>query len=477
MTALGARCALPPRPSPHPPSARPPAGNGSLLAGDLVENAKTNAYVADGSRSVGANMGWISPIWPGTPMSTALDVMGCSHCNRGDMLTFHIKEPSKPLVMTECCSCENQRGEDADLPHNSTTVHYTDDVSDCLSGQVAQSDQAEWIAGTFVWTFHDYMGEPGNWPHVSSSFGAVDLAGFAKPPAWWYRAVWLANISSADPGRPPLPATAASVRIVESWQAPPPPGTTRTIHVLTYAPLVELLVNGAPWGAPAPVPFFLATVTFPNVTFAPGTLTARALAADGTTVLATHTTRSWGAPASLALTLDVPSLATGTGAAVFLDGADVALLRATVLDAAGNSVLDSTLNVTFAVTAGPGFVAGVGNGDPACQEPSQAPWRSAYHGLARAIVRVTLDASGSQADRALRARVNVEAGAGAAGRASAIFLGPAAGAPTNFTVTASAPGLPTATYVVPLSVDPADAVLAVAARSVAAADVGANDNY
>eukprot|EP01048_Picozoa_sp_COSAG05_P006411 COSAG05_NODE_414_length_10051_cov_120.012158_7_plen_69_part_00 len=32
------------------------------------------------------------------------------------------------------------------------------------------------------------MGEPGRWPHVSSSFGAIDLAGFLKPPAYFYRA-------------------------------------------------------------------------------------------------------------------------------------------------------------------------------------------------------------------------------------------------------------------------------------------------
>jgi hypothetical protein len=421
-------------------------------------------------------MGWISPIWPGTPMSTALDVMGCSHCNRNDMLTYHIKEPTKPLVMTECCSCLNQRGEDSDMPHNSTLVHYNDDVSGCLSDQVSQSDQAEWIAGTFVWTFHDYMGEPGNWPHVSSSFGAIDLAGFQKPPAWWYRSVWLSNISTSDPGRPPIAGTAATVRIVESWQAPAA-GTTRKINVLTNAPLVQLLVNGVAQGSPVAVPFFLATVTFPAVTFAAGTLTAKALAADGITVLASHSTSSWGAPASIALTMDVPSLATGTGTAVFVDGADVALLRATILDASGNHVLDSTLNVTFSITAGPGFVAGVGNGDPACQEPSQASWRSAYHGLARAIVRVTLDASGSAAERALRAQVNVEAGLGAGARSSTILQGPASGAPTSITVSASAPGLAAASFVVPLSVDPADSVLAVAARSIAQGDIGANDAY
>ena len=325
-------------------------------------------------------------------------------------------------------------------------------------------------------TFHDYMGEPGNWPHVSSSFGAIDLAGFAKPPTWWYRSVWLSNISTSDPGRPPLPATAATVRIVESWQAPAAGAAARTIHVLTNAPLVQLYLNGAAQGAPLAVPFFLATVVA-NVTYAPGTLTAKALAADGITVLATHSTSSWGAPASLALSMDVPSLATGTGSAVFVDGADVALLRATVLDANGNVVLNSTLNISFAVTAGPGFVAGVGNGDPACQEPSQVSWRSAYHGLARGIVRVTVDASGSADERALRAQVNREAGMGAASRSSSILQGPASGAPTSITVQASAPGLAAASFTIPLSIDVQDSVLAVAAASIASADTGAHDQY
>ena len=287
--------------------------------------------------------------------------------------------------------------------------------------------------------------------------------------------MWLANISMSDPGRPPIPNTGTTVRIVESWQAPVA-GATRTIHVLTNAPLVQLFVNDAAQGSPLAVPYFLATVVA-NVTYAAGTLTAKALAADGVTVLATHSTSSWGAPASLALTMDVPSLATGTGSAVFVDGADVALLRAAVLDAQGNVVLDSTLNISFAVTAGPGFVAGVGNGDPACQEPSQASWRSAYHGLARAIVRVTVDASGSAADRALRAQVNVEAGRGAAARSSTILQGAASGAPTSITVQASAPGLAPVSFVVPLSVDPADSVLAVAAASIASADIGAHDAY
>ena len=49
----------------------------------------------------------------------------------------------------------------------------------------------------------------------------------------------------------------------------------------------------------------------------------------------------------------MPSVATGTGSAVFADGMDVALLRATIVDTDGNTVLDSTANVTFTVSSGP----------------------------------------------------------------------------------------------------------------------------
>lgn len=449
-------------------------GNGTLLAGDLVERAKEASYANDGSRNVGANMGWISPVTPRTPMSDALDVMGMSHASSAKVALFHEMEPDKPLAMTECCSCQNQRGEDADQPHDKA-VHYDSNVAGCLQQQTSVSDLPEYVAGTFVWTLHDYMGEPGAWPHVSSSFGAIDLAGFPKPPAWFYRSKWLANISDADAGRPPLPNTASTVRIVENWNKPLTDGeTARTMHVYTNAPLVSLELNGAAVGAPQTGGDFNRIPAF-NVPFALGTLTAKALAADGKTVLSTHVINSWGVAAGISLTMDVPSLTTGTGQRVFVDGMDVALLRATVLDAKGNAVLDATYNITFAVSAGPGFVAGVGNGDPSCQEPSQVSWRSSYHGLTRAIVRVTVDASGTEEERQLRASVNSEAGKGVASRSSTVLQGPASAAPTSITVTASSPGLKAASFTIPLSVDPKDAVLAVAEASVGMADTGTRD--
>ena len=64
--------------------------------------AKEVSYSNDGSRNVGANMGWISPVTPRTPMSDALDVMGMSHESSEKVALFHELEPDKPLAMTEC---------------------------------------------------------------------------------------------------------------------------------------------------------------------------------------------------------------------------------------------------------------------------------------------------------------------------------------------------------------------------------------
>jgi hypothetical protein len=52
------------------------------------------------------------------------------------------------------------------------------------------------------------------------------------------------------------------------------------------------------------------------------------------------------------------------------------------------------------------------NSNPANQDPNHAPERVAYHGLVRAVVRVTQVSAGSADDLALLAAVNVDAGAG-----------------------------------------------------------------
>ena len=90
-----------------------------------------------------------------TPMSNVLDVMGFSHAAASVVAAFHAADPTKPLVMSECCSCETQRGEDADQPLNATYVYFSNEQSGCLSGQTQASNAVSFNAGTFVWTLHD----------------------------------------------------------------------------------------------------------------------------------------------------------------------------------------------------------------------------------------------------------------------------------------------------------------------------------
>ena len=291
-----------------------------------------------------------------------------------------------------------------------------------------------------------------------------------KAPAFWFRQQWLSSIPASDAGRPPITAAAAvtTVRIVENW-APGSNGAARSINAYTNAPAARLRINGAVL-ADSTIPTARGVASWRSVAFVAGTLTADALAADNVTVLASHARSSWGAGAALALSLDAPSPATGTGAALYLDGADVALLRATVLDAAGAVCASCVDNVTFAIIEGPGLIVGCGNGDPANLDPNAAPWKSAYHGLVRAVVRGTLDAATPDAVRAVRAAIELDAGKGP--RSSAI-MPVGATPPSRIVVSASAPGLAAVTLTIPLSVDARDAPLAVAAASVGLADITA----
>ena len=189
-----------------------------------------------------------------------------------------------------------------------------------------------------------------------------------------------------------------------------------------------------------------------------GNLTAVAKDSNGKTV-ASATRMTNGAAANLTLALDVPSKLTGTGEALLLDGDDVALLRATVVDSDGHRIVLATTNITFRVVSGPGFVQGAHNGDPHNHHPNNAPWVGAYHGLARGIVRVTSVAGRDAAERELLQQIDMD---GPMSR-NALQIHSSADA---IVVEASADGFEPVQISIPTSTDAATAsVLAVAEAS------------
>ena len=75
--------------------------------------------------------------------------------------------------------------------------------------------------------------------------------------------------------------------------------------------------------------------------------------ADNGTAVGTHTLLAAGRATRMEMVVDVPSPATGTGEALFLDGQDVAFIRVQLVDAAGTLSRVSDANVTYHVVSGP----------------------------------------------------------------------------------------------------------------------------
>ena len=349
----------------------------------------------------------------GNALTKAVDIQGFSHQSGTTFDSFHQQFPEKPLIGSECCSCQTQRGEDYADSSKPTISSFN---ANCNQAQTGNQLNRDFVAGCMVWTLFDYYGEPYpyGWPMVSSSFGSIDLAGFAKPSAYWYRAWWYYRAKSnatyngydipIDPPSLVNPYASPSeedieegymIHIVQSWE-PIEGKTNRTIQAYTNAEMAELVVNGKSLGKAAID--WQGWAEWSGVPFSAGKITANALDSQNQ-VKASHTVETVGAPAKVVTMIDVPSNQTGTGSMLVLNGQDAGMISAAIVDAEGRVVPSSSANVTFRVMSGPGRIIGVGNGDPSCHEPNQVPWRSAYHGLARAIVQVTEDRASSALHR------------------------------------------------------------------------------
>jgi beta-galactosidase len=114
------------------------------------------------------------------------------------------------------------------------------------------------------------------------------------------------------------------------------------------------------------------------VHYEPGKLEARAYSGD--TLIATDVVQTTGAAAGIRLEADMLE--------IVADNENVAPVEVSILDADGHVVPTADNEVVFTVS-GPGTVAGVGNGDPACLERDKASKRSAFNGHCMVVVQAT----------------------------------------------------------------------------------------
>ena len=114
------------------------------------------------------------------------------------------------------------------------------------------------------------------------------------------------------------------------------------------------------------------------VDYEPGKLEARAYTGDK--LIATDAVETTGKAAGIRLEADMLKLVA--------DNEAVSPIEVTILDAKGRVIPTASDKVVFTIS-GPGVVAGVGNGDPACLERDKASKRSAFNGHCMAVVQAT----------------------------------------------------------------------------------------
>ncbi|GFI52921.1 beta-galactosidase BoGH2A [Muribaculaceae bacterium] len=228
-------------------------------------------------------------------------------------------------------------------------------------GTLGHVDSKDFIAGQFIWTGFDYLGEPTpfGWPARSSYFGIVDLAGIPKDIYYMYQSQW----------RPDK--TVLHLFPHWNWQ----PG--QEIDMWAYynnADEVELFINGESQGIRKPEPGKYHASW--RVSFQPGSVKAVSRK-DGRTV-ATREIRTAGSPYRIRLTPDRQSIKA--------DGKDLSYVLVEILDKDGNLCPWAENQVTFDVK-GAGFNAGVDNGSPISLEHFKDNKRKAFYGKAMLIVQ------------------------------------------------------------------------------------------
>ncbi|MGJ8651280.1 MAG: glycoside hydrolase family 2 TIM barrel-domain containing protein [Opitutaceae bacterium] len=171
-----------------------------------------------------------------------LDVTGWNYNQKYMIARKH--HPEMPLVYTETASAFGTRGAYKLAPARNKTDWRKDGYLDAnVLTSAAWSDIPEWefdrmrkhrfIAGEFVWTGFDYLGEPT--PHKtsrSSYFGIVDLAGLPKDSYYLYRSEWLPEENT--------------VHLAPHWNWEPSDKVPVTVY--TNGDSAELFLNGKSLG-------------------------------------------------------------------------------------------------------------------------------------------------------------------------------------------------------------------------------------
>ncbi|OQP56778.1 glycoside hydrolase family 2 TIM barrel-domain containing protein [Niastella populi] len=256
----------------------------------------------------------------------------------------------------------------------------------------------DYVAGEFLWTGFDYIGEAGigdvgtgckfwekwpTWPWRGADCGLIDMCGFPKPAYWFRKALW--NNEPMVHLAVQTDTTARDKDLCSFWSWPKvqahwnhkKTGDTLAVHVYTNVPEVELKLNGKSLGM-RKWDIKKEAFLFWEVPYEPGKLEAIGKTADGKKVA--FAVQTAGEPAVIKLSPDRKVLKANRQ--------DLSYVAVQMLDAGGIPTPFAGNTITFEVS-GAGKLVAVGNGDQKSHSPLKGNSMEAWQGKCLAVVQST----------------------------------------------------------------------------------------
>lgn len=287
---------------------------------------------------------------------------------------FHEENPTIPLYGSETASCVSSYGEyffpvsgdrinSVRNNHVSSYDLYTPWWATIPDVEFEAQDKNQFVAGEFVWTGFDYLGEPAPFfdelsVSRSSYFGIFDLCGFKKDRFYLYQSRW----------RPDYPMA----HILPHWNWPDRVGKITPVFVYTTGDEAELFLNGTTLGRQKKG-LYQYRFRWDSVRYEPGEL--KVVTYKNGREWAVSIQKTTEEPYRIQLTVDTLG---STNELLFI--------TTTIVDRNGYIVPTANNLIEFKVN-GPGKILAVGNGDPTDHRSFQSSCYNAFHGQCLLVVR------------------------------------------------------------------------------------------
>jgi beta-galactosidase len=294
---------------------------------------------------------------------------------------FHEKFPDKMILSSETASAfssrgvyffpvENAqsapvrdgRGGDSKTRQVSSYELHAVDFGSSAEKVFGSIEKHPFVAGEFVWTGWDHLGEPTPYYDSRSTYcGIIDLAGFKKDRFYLYQSHW----------RPELPMA----HILPHWNWPERVGEITPVHIFTSGDEAELFLNGKSLGKKKKAQYEY-RLRWDDIKYEPGEL--KTVAYKNGVKWAESAVKTTNEASKLVAVADRKSIVG--------DGKDLAFITVQITDNDGLTVPRSNNQIEFSIE-GPGEIVATDNGDPTSMVSFLSKTREAFNGMCLVIVR------------------------------------------------------------------------------------------